>query len=287
MESHDFDATLISRRDVGPDVAFFDVELDAPLEPNADGQAFLPGQYVTVSLPGPDGALVRRPMTLTSTPRHPKRIELLLNRVANPASEHPLSHLLFALAPGARLAVRRVATGTFTLEHTAGADAETALFVASGTGIAPFLSMLRHRLTSRADVHGFALIQVAASSEATIAGEELARMPGLSHRVLVGDPAALFDDPAALEAQVNLRITPEATPVLACGLGRDLRALALGLLRRGYVPRHRRLLAALGVDAQTSPALFLEQYDSERLFDTKDAATVEDMKARFQPPAPR
>lgn len=284
-EANALDATLRTCTPVGGAARFFTVTLDRPLEAGEGGVAFEPGQYVTVGVLGPDGQLVRRPLTLTSPPSRTDEVELLLNRVETPASAHPLSWLLFDLEIGARLAVRPVATGNFTLPRTVGPAPERVLFVASGTGIAPFLSMIRDRAEREAPLDGWALLQIATSEAEVIAKEELSSYAGLRHEVFVGDPEPLFEDPEPLEARLGVSLEPERTPVLGCGLGADLRKLTFGLLRRGYVPPHRRLRKALGVPLDAPTALFLEQYDAERLFDTKDEALMPDLKGRLPPPS--
>lgn len=275
------DAHLERREDIAPGLAVFHVRLDPPMTSH-EGPAFLAGQYVTVGLPAPDGTLVRRPLTLASTPSDPARVQFLVNRVRAPASTAPLSHLMFDLQVGARLWVRRAATGHFTLEETAPDPDRPVVMVASGTGIAPFLSMIRDRVERAISLSNVALIQCVQETAQVIAGAELDAIEGLRHRVLVGDIRAYFNDPTSLEAGLQLPLRPAHTTVLACGLGADLRDLSVGLLARGYLPQHRRLRAALGVAHDHPVELHLEQYDAERLFDTHDVDLVQHMTGRWQ-----
>ena len=257
------DATLTARDPVRPDLAFFTLALDAPVE------GFEPGRYVTVGAPTPDGGWVRRPMTLTRPPaRGGAEIELLLNRVTAPASPHPLSHALFDLPIGARLSVRPVATGAFTL---ALAPPERArLFVASETGLAPFLAMLRAEPALEAT-----LVHAVDAESGLSARAELEAAPNLDYRPWI----SASDGPLARAfEELAVPLDPARTTALACGLGADLRATVEALLPYGFVPPQRRLQKALGLEGP--PTLHLEQYDSTRLFDTKDEAEMARLAAR-------
>ena len=59
-------------------------------------------------------------------------------------SQNPLTHLLWKRATGDRIYVRPVAAGVFTINDTIGADdPRIRVMVAAGTGVAPFISMIR------------------------------------------------------------------------------------------------------------------------------------------------
>ncbi len=281
-------ATLTDREDITGDLAVFHISLDEPLPtPQGDLPAFVPGQYLTVALTAPDGTLVRRPLTIASAPQSAQHLQLIVNRVTKPASALPLSHLLFGLPKGGRLSVRPAATGHFTLADTAGHTGPV-LMVGAGTGIAPFLSMLRDRQARRLSCQGWALVHVVNGLEEVVAAQELRALAGLQHHVIVGDPQAVFEAREDIEAQVGLPLDPDRTPVLGCGLAAHLRGLSMALMSQGYMPQHRRLRAALQVPEDYPVRLFLEQYDAERLFRTRDPEQVEALRRRWQarPKAP-
>lgn len=96
---------------------------------------FRPGQWVEVAL-DVRGESLERPFSIASAPGEP--LEILVVRVDG---EGELSPHLERLAPGDPLRVGARAQGTFVLDHVA--DAETLWMIATGTGIAPFVSMLR------------------------------------------------------------------------------------------------------------------------------------------------
>ncbi len=95
--------------------------------------AFEAGQYFAIGVHC-GGRLVQRPYSAASAAGEGTEIEFLVRRV--PAGA--LTPHLWRLRPGARLRIGRP-KGLFTLlPH----DARTHLFIATGTGIAPFMSMI-------------------------------------------------------------------------------------------------------------------------------------------------
>ena len=127
-------ATIVSRRDPAPDLWVIRIRPECAL-------SYRPGQYVTLGLPS-DGRIIERPYSICSSPAE-EEIELFIERV--PGGE--LSDPLFALGVGQELIVRRRTKGLFLRD--AALHAQPHLFVATVTGIAPFVSILR-TLASRA-----------------------------------------------------------------------------------------------------------------------------------------
>lgn len=97
---------------------------------------FTPGQFVNVGLPGADGTWVTRAYSVASAPGA-ELTEVVLTLVDGGA----LTPRLFSLQPSARLYVERAPAGNFTLRDVP--SAAPLLVVATGTGTAPFASMLR------------------------------------------------------------------------------------------------------------------------------------------------
>jgi ferredoxin--NADP+ reductase len=120
-------ATLISRRDLSERMASFSVSLDTALP------TFLPGQYVSLGLK--DGQrFIQRPYSIASPPGDRRDLDFFIRRVADGA----FTSRLWPASPGTRLRVGPP-KGLFTLDRE---DPRHRLFIASGTGLAPFLSML-------------------------------------------------------------------------------------------------------------------------------------------------
>lgn len=123
---------------------------------------FRPGQYAVLGLvasprsgsghPGEHG-LVQRAYSIASGSRQREHLEFCVTRIRS----GELSPHLCELRPGDRLYLRPQFSGTFTLDRVP-ADRH-AVLVATGTGLAPYMSMLRTHLEARsgrnlAVVHG-------------------------------------------------------------------------------------------------------------------------------------
>ena len=129
-------ATVVSRRDPAPDLWIIRIRTEIELP-------YRPGQYVTLGLQS-NGRVIERPYSICSSPLE-NEIELFIERVP----EGELSDPLFALGVGGEVIVRRRTKGLF-LRDAPLLD-EPHLFVATVTGVAPFVSLLR-TLASRAQV---------------------------------------------------------------------------------------------------------------------------------------
>jgi ferredoxin--NADP+ reductase len=105
----------------------------------AEPFSFEPGQYCTLGVDG-----VERPYSIVSSPREPL-IELFVELI--PPPEGHLTPLLHALGVGDTVTLRPRAKGVFLLRP----EFRNHVMVATVTGIAPFVSMLRHWLEGPAD----------------------------------------------------------------------------------------------------------------------------------------
>ena len=126
-------AKLIEWVEIAPGVRHFVFEA-----PQAARLAFIPGQFVSLSS-GVGGKTITRAYSIASEPSEENRFELCLNRVDQGA----FSPHLFDLAPGDTVAMQPP-LGTFVLRE----PLRDSLLVATGTGIAPFRSMLRATLAA-------------------------------------------------------------------------------------------------------------------------------------------
>lgn len=123
-------ARLLGQRELAPEVHHFEFEV-----PDIDTFHFTPGQFVSV-IDRMDGKEITRAYSIAS-PRDGNRFELCLNRV----QDGIVSPYLFDLKPGDEVEMGEP-LGYFTLRH----PGHRAIFVATGTGIAPFRSMLLDHL---------------------------------------------------------------------------------------------------------------------------------------------
>lgn len=126
-------ATIADRIDLTPSIARFRIRPD-------DGvPAFEPGQYLALGLPV-EGRLLQRPYSTASPKDARDEVEFLIRRVPTGA----FTPRLWDLPVGARLRLGRP-KGLFTMKPD---DPRGHLFVATGTGLAPFVSMLETLLAS-------------------------------------------------------------------------------------------------------------------------------------------
>lgn len=98
---------------------------------------FKPGQFISFDVPSRGPLPATRPYSIASDPSRSDRITLVLNCVP----DGPGSTYLFSLREGDKTRFKGPA-GSFYLRE----DERDLLFVATGTGIAPFLSMLAAEL---------------------------------------------------------------------------------------------------------------------------------------------
>lgn len=128
-----YNATLVHRADLTSDLAYFRVKVDGPAAP------FMPGQYMTVGVVA-DGRMLQRPYSVASAPStaDTQGYELFVRHV--PVVRFTTA--LWRLQVGHRM--RMIGPkGRFMLEPD---DARTHLYVSTGTGIAPFISMIRETM---------------------------------------------------------------------------------------------------------------------------------------------
>lgn len=97
---------------------------------------FIPGQYATLGVDGPDQKRRERPYSIVSSP-HENEVEFFLELVP----QGDLTPLLHQLQVGDELFMRKAAKGRFTLDTTSGR--RNHLLVCTGTGVAPYVSYVR------------------------------------------------------------------------------------------------------------------------------------------------
>lgn len=120
-------ARLLDYRELAPDIRHFVFEV-----PGAEAFRFVPGQFVSLS-GAIEGKKITRAYSLASRPNG-NRFELCLNRL----EDGLFSPYLFSLEPGAEVEMREP-LGHFVLRR----NPVDCVFVATGTGIAPFRGMLQ------------------------------------------------------------------------------------------------------------------------------------------------
>lgn len=205
---------------------------------------FEAGQFVRIALPV-DGERIARPFSFVNAPADP-----VLEFYGIIVPDGPLSPRLARLRPGDALQVADNPSGFLVLSEVP--QAEDLWLLSTGTGIAPFLSILRtdvpwtryrrvilvHAVRHAAELVYGSLIQDLKSEKAdqfryvTFVSRE-AHPTSLAGRI----PAALRD--GRLEAAAELPITAERSQLMLCGNPDMLKDAVAALVERG-LKKHRR-----------------------------------------------
>ncbi len=311
----EYNATLVDRFDLEPALSIFKVKPDTIVRRGSDDeQWFLPGQYLTIGLnrevvegkDDPRPVSVRRPMSIASAPEEGDTVEFYIRYVGHPESDLPLTHLMWPVQSGARMFCRPNPVGKFTLEDTIGADdPRVKLFLAAGTGLAPFISMVRSRILRdpKARLDDMAILHGASYSKSLGYREELeglVRDYGLRYVPTISRPKEEPDwtgmtgrvesllEPDRIEQTEQAlglepgHLRPASSAVLICGLQGTIAKAILHLVPRGFVPDNRKIRRGLEVDESRPATLYWEQYDNTPVIDTKDELLMARLKKQLQ-----
>src|SRR5262245_51972591 len=201
---------------------------------------FEPGQFVHIALPT-DGETVRRSYSLASVPGEP--LEFYLVRLP----EGALTPTLWELSVGDTVQVDDQPHGFLTMEHAPAA--RDGWLVSTGTGLAPFLSMLRSgRVWDRFErvivVNGVrknAHLGYREELERHAAGGRVVYVPLVSreepHDALAGRMTHALVD-GRLERAAGTTIDPATSHLMLCGNPEMIKDMAALLTERG-LRRHR------------------------------------------------
>ena len=297
-----YNATLAERIDLTDALTVFKLALD---EPPAKNPWMVPGQYCVIGMNNeeePSKGSVRRAMSIVSAPEETGPVEFYLRYVSRPESDNPLTHLMWPTKEGDRMYVRAVATGKFTVHGTVGAeDNRLKIFVAAGTGAAPFVSMVRSEILrdARADLSKYVFLHGASYPHDLGYRDELTALRktnGLHYFCTISRPeeapawkgyTGRVEDffhakrIAELEEKLALApgdLAPRNTALLVCGLQGTIGMCITRLLERGFIPDHRRMRQAFEAPANAPSSLFYEQYDKTPVIDIKDPEVVAPLK---------
>lgn len=301
-----YNATLVERLDLTDALAIFRINPDRLPKKRP---WFTAGQYCALGLNNiamPKLGSVRRPMSIASAPEADGPLEFYIRRIAAPASPNPLTHLLWRLRPGDRIHLGAIAAGMFTIQDTVGADdPRIRVMVAAGTGIAPFISMIRSELcrNPNADLAKWVLLHGASYPADLGYRQELLDWSAANHLKYWGTvsrPAETpdwrgdvgrvesFVDPARLpdlETRLGLPphgLNPDNAVIFICGLAGTIIGTMIPLIDRAFVPDVTQIRDALGVPPEIRESVYFEHYDPEPVINVNDAAVIEPLRARMQ-----
>jgi ferredoxin--NADP+ reductase len=220
----------------------FSLQVDAP------AVTFVAGQFARLALPAPPGAkepMLGRPYSFVNPPQAAPH-EFLV--IVVPGG--PLSPRLAALGVGDPVWLLPRANGFFTVAEVPAADALWCM--ATGTGLGPFLSILRTEepwtrferivlvhaarraaeLTYRDEIAAIGTAHPGAFTFVPVVSRE--PVPG----ALAGRIPALIED-GRLESRAALALSPENSQVMLCGTPAMVEDVQKTLALRG-MRRHRR-----------------------------------------------
>jgi len=225
--------------------------------------AFKPGQFAVLGLPAsaPRSAssdpeeeapakdlFVRRAYSIASSSLSKDFLEFYIVEVASGA----LTPRLFALEVGDKLWVGPKLTGLFTLDEVA--PDRNLVFIATGTGLAPYMSMLRTHLGSDSG-RRFAVVHGARYSQDLGYRDELFHMqrdyPNFLYLPVISRPQGTdwqgatghlqdFWKSGALERSWGLKPTPADTDFFLCGNPGMVEALQAILEEDGFTEHTRK-----------------------------------------------
>lgn len=253
-----YNAVLVGREEINAQLLVMRVQPEAALFD------FKPGQFAVLGLRGcecrvpeaddeeppsePD-KMVRRAYSIASSSVEKRYVEFYVTLITS----GQLTPRLFALPYGGRLFLGPKASGMFTLDRVA--PGKAALLIATGTGLAPYMSMLRTMLvsdTSRPYVvlHG-ARYSWDLGYRAEL--ESLARLrPNLIYipsitrpdedphfRGYTGRIQALLDQ-GIVETLSGIPLDPAQTEVFLCGNPEMIRIVREMLALRGFTAQRGR-----------------------------------------------
>ncbi len=310
-----YNATLVEREDLTGTLAIFRVRPDGDTGGSESGESpmpeFVAGQYAVLGAYNerePEKGFVRRAYSIASPPEERRWLEFYVRYVDQPTSDNPLTHLLWEMGAGARLWLGPKVTGRFTLAHTIGEDdPRQKIFVAAGTGLAPFVAIMKNVMGQKVVAKGnpnsrFIMLHGASHPHDLGYKEDLEKIldsiqqryfPTISRPHLhpdwqgdIGRVETFFDAEKlpTLEQRLGFEpgfITPEHCVVYICGLQGTISQTLVALFRRGFVPNDRRMRAALHLSEQLAPALFFEQYDTTPILDLSNASFIANLRATF------
>ena len=203
---------------------------------------FEPGQYATLGLMGNEGKLVQRPMSISSPASDLSEYEFFI-RLVDAGGFTPL---LWQRSVGDAINIKG-AKGKFLIQD----DGKTLYFVATGTGLAPFMSML-DALKERGDTRDVVLLHGVSYDHDLAWRDELQALAGggypLRYAATVSRPHLCPDwtgltgrAETVVEAQLDeLGLTAEDTTLYLCGNPDMVSAIEEIAAARGFPPEQVR-----------------------------------------------
>ena len=247
-----YNATVIGREEINPQLVVLRIQSDAVLFD------FKPGQFAVLGMLGgeprvpeaaaeetvpPPDKVIRRAYSIASSSVERRYLEFYLALVTS----GQLTPRLFTLRPGGRLFLGPKASGVFTLDRVP--PAKAIVLIATGTGLAPYISMLRTMLVSETQRRFVVLHGARFGWDLGYRGEleSLARLrPNFTYLPSITRPEqdpsfhghtgrvqALLEK-GLIEKESGVALEPAQADVFLCGNPDMIKAVKLMLEGRGF-----------------------------------------------------
>lgn len=264
MTDNQYNARVVGKILVTPDLMILRVETDE------ERSEFEAGQYTVIGLYGrelrsPNSApetdpvapdeLIRRPYSISSARNETRQLEFYVTQVKS----GQLTPRLFNLQLGDRLYVGKRITGVFKLDETP--KGNDIVMIATGTGVAPYISFIRSHLTERPQSK-MAIIQGAARqwdlgyySELSFLAKSFPNftyLPTLPEEDESWDGYRLWIDEMLeqniLKEEAGIITDPTKTHFFLCGNPKMVEVVSGWLGKHGYTKHTRREPGSLHVE---------------------------------------
>lgn len=254
-----FNATLTQRIEVTPDLLIIRIRPDTAVPD------FIPGQYVALGLPGssprpahfppepephaPD-KIIKRAYSIGSAPQEKEYFEFYVAILPTGA----LTSRLVLLKEGDRVYLAPKVTGHFTLHDVPGD--KNLIFIATGTGLAPFMSMIRTKSTWEKQrtitiLHGVRFERDLAYQQ-EIADLKAAHPTLRYHAFVSREPAkdGVFEKGYVQQVFINGTLAPKSDSdhVFMCGNPAMIDDVEKILTARGYIVNSKKHPGSLHVE---------------------------------------
>jgi ferredoxin--NADP+ reductase len=264
--NNSYNATVIGREEIGPQLLVLRVQPDAELFD------FKPGQFAVLGLLGNEprvpeataeettpvpGKVICRAYSIASSSVERRYVEFYLRLVTS----GQLTPRLFTLKHGSRLFLGPKASGLFTLDRVP--PGKAIVLIATGTGLAPYVSMLRTMLMSEARRRFVVIHGARFSWDLGYRGEleSLARIrPNFRYVPIIACPdqdphfrghtgliQALLS-PHVFEKEAGLALDPSQLDVFLCGNPDMVASVKILLAVRGFKPDHGKDIGTIHVE---------------------------------------
>jgi ferredoxin--NADP+ reductase len=264
MEDSKYNATVVGKILLTPDIMTLRVDTDEPRQQFSAGQYTLVGLYgretrspnsAPETEPSDPDKIIQRPYSIASATSQLKQLEFYISQVKS----GQLTPRLFNRNPGDRIFVSDRIVGVFKLADTP--QHQDIVMIATGTGMAPYISFLRSYLTDRPDSK-MAIIQGAAKQWDLGYYSELSFLANsfknFTYIPTLTDPDQTWSgysmwieemlDKEILAKEAGIAIDPQKTHFFLCGNPKMVSNVSGWLANKGYNKHTRKEPGSLHVE---------------------------------------